>query len=664
MLRTNILMLFLLTSAGALMHENVFFHKIGGFSMSRSKWLISFVIDLSTYERFLERLTGDINKVAIMTDKVLNAADIPEHSRLRNEYKAVLDGMRGEISVIKGVHADIVESFNDYRLLKETDGQGRHKRKVFGFIGDLMSDIFDVATNAEISSIQRNVYKLAANQDTLMHVVEESLSILNVSRMEIKENRQRINDLLMLTGSVEDKVINMSNHLEQEIREARTIVVLFSRLNTLIGELKLALSRSMYFYVHFQIQIQAVAMQKLSPTTIPAERLRNMLLEIKDKLPQTVGLPRDPRAHLFDYYKLLSCIPIFDGKHIIISIRVPLVEYSQQFDIFRAYSLPVPLLGRTRVDKDDKKLLAYYKLESNYLAINSDRSQYILLTETQVKDCVQSGLQICNVKSPIRNANVGLNCLLSNFNQDKVHVKKFCNVWIHQTTLPTAFYLSNDVYLVILDKPTVFHLSCKKEESGRQQVDPPFGFLTLHKSCQATSNHFSLLGYFEGRSTENIENFASNMLKDYNISDLRVWDDINRIVPFSNDTIKIPPKLANLEDFPLGNLIEDLHNKWQIEPIAAEHFPLWGYLIIVMSVIIILCVLATYLLKCKFKILKNMPCLVMRKPKIREGLKTKPSVTEGDDNMVEVATSLLTDIERPTTSNRIIKEKFVVLDTK
>ena len=30
------------------------------------------------------------------------------------------------------------------------------------------------------------------------------------------------------------------------------------------------------------------------------------------------------------------------------------MEYSQQFDIFRAYSLPVPLLGRTRVDKDDK----------------------------------------------------------------------------------------------------------------------------------------------------------------------------------------------------------------------------------------------------------------------------------------------------------------------
>ena len=89
-------------------------------------------------------------------------------------------------------------SFSYYSLLKETDVQSRRKRKM-------------------------NVYKLSANQDTLMHVVEESISVLNVSRMKIKENRQRINDLLMLIGSVEDKVINMFNHLEQVIREARTI---------------------------------------------------------------------------------------------------------------------------------------------------------------------------------------------------------------------------------------------------------------------------------------------------------------------------------------------------------------------------------------------------------------------------------------------------------
>ena len=65
-----------------------------------------------------------------------------------------------EILVVKGVHAYILGSFSYYRLLEETDGQSRRKCKM-------------------------NVYKLGFNQDTLMHVVEESISILNV-RMEIK----------------------------------------------------------------------------------------------------------------------------------------------------------------------------------------------------------------------------------------------------------------------------------------------------------------------------------------------------------------------------------------------------------------------------------------------------------------------------------------------
>ena len=124
--------------------------------------------------------------------------------------------------------------------------------------------------------------------------------------------------------------------------------------------------------------------------------------------------------------------------------------------------------------------------------------------------------------------------------------------------------------------------------------------------------------------------------------------------------------MANLEDFPLGNLVADLHNKWQMEPMITTHFPMWGYLIIIMSVFTILCILAIGLWKYKVKILQNMPCLVIRKPKIRTDPKVKPNMTteKDDGNEVEIATSLLTDIERQTTSNRIIKEKFVVLDTK
>ena len=49
-----------------------------------------------------------------------------------------------------------------------------------------------------------------------MHVVEEWISVLNVSRMEINENRQRLNDLLLLIGSDEDEFINILDQLEKE----------------------------------------------------------------------------------------------------------------------------------------------------------------------------------------------------------------------------------------------------------------------------------------------------------------------------------------------------------------------------------------------------------------------------------------------------------------
>ena len=653
-------------AAGAIMHESVLLHKMGDFSMSRSNWLVSFVIDLSIYERFLDKLTQDINKVAIVTNGLLDAADTPRESMFRTDYEVIVGGLREEMLLIHDIHSDVVKSFDDYKLLKkDKPGQQRRKRKVFGFIGDLMGDVFGVVTEKDLVNIQKNIRRLAGNQEGLSHVVEESLSIINVSRIEIGENRQKLNDIITTIGSIEDEILNISSHLEQEVREVKRILKLFARLNVVIAELKLAITRSMNFYTQFQLQIQAVTMQRLSPTTIPARILRSMLLEISGKLPQTVGLPRDPHTHLFDYYKYLHCVPIFDGKHIMISIKVPLVEYSQQYDLFRAYSLPVPLLGRTRVGDGDKRLLAYYKLESDYLAINSDRSNYVLLTENQVQRCGQSGLKICNIKSPIRKTNTGQNCLLSNFNQNKSGVKKFCKIWLRQTPLPTAFYLSNDVYLIIVERPTIFHLSCKPKGGGRKQIGPPGGFLTLHKSCQATSSYFSLMGYFEGKTVKSIDNPANVMLREYNISNIGAWDDINNILSSGNKTIKIPKKLTNIKDFSLNNLMDELHQSRQIEPmVRPRQFPVWAYMIIFIVVVFILLYLASCLQRHKQKLIQNLPCLVKtKKPNPGKSLTTQTGLVKGS-KPGDGAMKSLSEPERAEPLNRIIREKFVVVDSR
>ena len=298
------------------------------------------------------------------------------------------------------MHNDIVFSFNEYKLLREPRASARAKRAVFSFVGDIMSSLFGVLTSTDVEKIQRNINTLAQNQLDLAHAFQESISVLNVTRLEVKENRQKRNEIINSIGSIEDTIINISDQLEQRINTLEKMVILIAHITQVIEEIKNAITRSMYFYLHLQIQVQSIIMQHLSPSTVTADNLRSILLSIQERLPKTIGLPFDPRTPLFEYFQYLKCMTLFQDNRVIITINIPLMEFTQQYELFKAISLPAPLLG-TRCSKGIE-LLAYYKLEASYLAVDPGRTRYILLDEDHAFQCSDPTLKICNVKEPIK----------------------------------------------------------------------------------------------------------------------------------------------------------------------------------------------------------------------------------------------------------------------
>jgi hypothetical protein len=102
---------FLLDNAEPLMHENVFFHKIGDFSMSRSKWLVSFVIDLNKYENFLDKLSFDINNAENLTNLIIIKYGVPIDTSPYVSYEGIFKGLKNEIGVVRSMHKDVVASF-------------------------------------------------------------------------------------------------------------------------------------------------------------------------------------------------------------------------------------------------------------------------------------------------------------------------------------------------------------------------------------------------------------------------------------------------------------------------------------------------------------------------------------------------------------------------
>ena len=152
-----------------------------------------------------------------------------------------------------------------------------------------MSTLFGVLTSTDIEKIQRNINALTRNQLDLAHAFPESISVLSVTRLEVKENRQKINEIIDSISTIEDTIINISDQLEQQINTLERMVILTVHITRAIEEIKNAITRSMYFYLHFQIQVQAIIMQRLSPSTVTADGLRTILMSIQERLPKTIG---------------------------------------------------------------------------------------------------------------------------------------------------------------------------------------------------------------------------------------------------------------------------------------------------------------------------------------------------------------------------------------
>ena len=118
---------------------------------------------------------------------------------------------------------------------------------------------------------------MAQNQQKITHVLQESLSILNVSRIEVAENRKSVNELL--NAFAEDAMNSIIEGLSRLVTEARLYIE------------------------HLQMQLNMLTLGHLSPSVISPKNLRSLLIGIASKLPPVILLPSDPTTELWNYCK-------------------------------------------------------------------------------------------------------------------------------------------------------------------------------------------------------------------------------------------------------------------------------------------------------------------------------------------------------------------------
>lgn len=185
----TIMFMFLATvSSYIVMNKNVVFRKVNDITTTRSKWTVSFVIDLQTYDHFIQKANTDITEAEKVAHTLVQHYQRPKEEGFLNNFVSLTK----EINTLPETQNMMFNTFSDYRTLQQ-----RQKRSLLPIFRKISSFLLGTFTDNDLDEIKGNLKKLTNNQFRFQYVLEKSFTLLNMTNVQVRENRQAINQEYM-----------------------------------------------------------------------------------------------------------------------------------------------------------------------------------------------------------------------------------------------------------------------------------------------------------------------------------------------------------------------------------------------------------------------------------------------------------------------------------
>lgn len=594
---------------GVVIHENVIFHKVNEITTTRARWLVTFVQDLSPFRLFLARVSADIDGVANVTDAIIRHYRGPKQDSFLN----TLINLREEVDSLYKTMDGILLSYNYYRSLGS-----RSRRSVIPVVGRIMSFLFGTISESDLDDVRRGINDLSQNQQEIIHVLEEQMTILNVSRVQIAENRNAIIDLVKCVNLFDMRIRKLATEIQKQLEHVEMFVNLYSQLDLILSDIKDALQRAMFYLENLRLELNMLSLDHLSPSTITPGSLKSLLIQIKTKLPSTLKLPEDPEADIWYFYRTLTCTTVLENDKILILINIPLLDYNGEFDVYKVYSIPVPLHQNFSRNSGLPDMVAKYSVEYSGLLMNKDRSQYAPLTEHELQTCGSAVVKYCSPQNAVLPVNLHRLCILALFFKDDKKIDENCHKIVEPNAiLPSATYISSGQWLVSAKEPLEFSVVCLASTGHKspmtqttQKMATYVDVISLKSGCHAANDYLNLPPYYEFQEQMTMHDPLSNLLEIRGKVKFRIWNPL--IQNISNFTkIKLPENLKAIAQIPMNEFVTRLRRLKRVE-VKDTSWPVWVYILINLGITFVLVVILYYFCKVrrnKQKWVPNSACL-------------------------------------------------------
>ena len=443
------------------------------------------------------------------------------------------------------------DNFAEYQSLS-VNGH-RSQRPLIPIIGQLMSTLFGTVSENDLENINRNFKALAGNQKQIIHDLDVSLSVLNLTRMQVSENRRSIMDLIIVVQKLDRKIFDLQQVFSAKFVRLEQFVHTYLQFQMILDEIKQTTQDAVFYLESLKSELNMLSMQHLSTNTISPKDLKELLIEVESKLPNNFELPRNPRKDIWYFYKTLTSITYLEDNEIRIVLKIPLINTKEEYEVYRIYNLPLPMATK------QTNIMLKYTLETDMLMVSKDRSKFSLLTESAFHMCNSFHYRFCNPETAFYQANINRFCVVALFMQNQRDIKTFCKqMVILDQKLPLTSYLSYGLWIVVTNVPLTFTINCQshKQKTYDIKIESPFGIIKLNNTCKASNKYLQLPEYFGKHSYFERSDPLQALLKLHNITNFSIWND-SKTDFVKLRSLKLPSHLLDLKEIPMQNFLRE-----------------------------------------------------------------------------------------------------------
>ena len=553
MFQINVMFTFVLGSLiishalGIFTSENVVFQKTNEVFINDAKWSVTFVHDLRPFQKLINQIKNDL----VHTDEIVKTITNFYESSNMTGYVETFKSLHIEVDLLTDTYNSVYDNFAEYQSLS-VNGH-RSQRSLIPIIGQLMSTLFGTVSENDLENINRNIKALAGNQKQIIHDLDVSLSVLNLTRMQVSENRRSIMDLIIVVQKLNRKIFDLQQVFSAKFVRLEQFVHTYLQFQMILDEIKQTTQDAVFYLESLKSELNMLSMQHLSTNTISPKDLKELLIEVESKLPNNFELPRNPRKDIWYFYKTLTSITYLEDNEIRIVLKIPLINTKEEYEVYRIYNLPLPMATK------QTNIMLKYTLETDMLMVSKDRSKFSLLTESAFHMCNSFHYRFCNPETAFYQANINRFCVVALFMQNQRDIKTFCKqMVILDQKLPLTSYLSYGLWIVVTNVPLTFTINCQshKQKTYDIKIGSPFGIIKLNNTCKASNKYLQLPEYFGKHSYFERSDPLQALLKLHNITIFSIWND-SKTNFVKLKSLKLPSHLLDLKEIPMQNFLRE-----------------------------------------------------------------------------------------------------------